>query len=116
MRPIWKIFSVYIFVIIFMIICNISFGQVKVVQFNAEWNKKNDVEWIDSLEDCKVSYVDIGENPSAQKKYGVVVVPTIIVFNDGEEVERFQADLSFKMSAKLEEVQEIIDEQLMEDF
>ena len=94
------------------------FGQVEVVQYNAKWNIANNVEWCTSkqLTDCKVSYVDIGENPKAQKKHSVVVVPTIIIFKDGEEVVRFQADLSFKMLATREEVQEEIDEQLMEDF
>ena len=51
-----------------------------------------------------------------KKKYEIAVIPTIIVFKDGEEVARFQADLSFKMVATREEVQEEIDEQLMSDF
>ena len=50
-----------------------------------------------------------------QKEYGIIVVPTIIVFN-GEEVKRFQADLSFKMLATREEVQEVVDEIIMSDF
>ena len=45
-----------------------------------------------------------------------MVVPTILIFQDGEEVERYQADISFKMAATREEVQEMIDEQLMSDF
>ena len=51
-----------------------------------------------------------------QAKYKIAVVPTIIIFKDGEEVARFQADLSFKMLATKEEVQEEIDNQLMSDF
>ena len=46
----------------------------------------------------------------------IAVVPTIIIFKDGEEVKRFQADLSFKLLATRKEVQEEIDEQLMSDF
>ena len=67
--------------------------------------------------DCKTkSYVDIGKDPESQKKYKISSVPTIIIFKDGEEVARFQADLSFKMAATREEVQEEIDNQLMSDF
>ena len=51
-----------------------------------------------------------------QKKYKIAVVPTIIIFKDDEEVARFQADLSFKMLATKEEVQEEINNQLMSDF
>ena len=56
------------------------------------------------------------KNTEAQTKYKIAVVPTIIIFKDGEEVARFQADLSFKMVATREEVQEEIDNQLMSDF
>ena len=52
----------------------------------------------------------------AAGKYKIVVVPTIVIYNDGEEVARFQADLSFKMVATKEEVQEEIDNILMSDF
>ena len=39
-----------------------------------------------------------------------------VLIKDDEEVARFQADLSFKMVATKEEVQEEIDNQLMSDF
>ena len=94
-----------------------SFSQIKVVQFNAGWNKANDIGWLNSLKDCKtISYTDIAKNPKEATKYKIAVVPTIIIFKDGEEVARFQADLSFKMVATKEEVQEEIDNQLMSDF
>tara|TARA_R110002020_G_scaffold475323_2_gene709581 strand:- start:479 stop:835 length:357 start_codon:yes stop_codon:yes gene_type:complete len=118
MKPISKIFGIYLLLILFILLANNSFSQVKVVQYNAEWNKVNDVEWCTSkqLTDCKVSYVDISENPEAQKEHSVVVVPTIIIFNGDEEVKRYQADLSFEMLAKLEDIQEYIDELLAEDY
>ena len=50
------------------------------------------------------------------KKHKIAVIPTIIIFKDGEEVARFQADLSFKMVATRKEIQEEIDNQLMSDF
>ena len=100
-----------------MIIANISFGQMKAMHFNAGWNSANDVEWFSKLTDCKTKgYADIAVNVEAQTKYKIAVVPTIIIFKDGEEVARFQADLSFKMVATREEVQEEIDNQLMSDF
>lgn len=91
-------------------------AQVTVTHFNAEWNKANAVVWVKKLKDCDVTYVDIAKTPKLQTKHKVVVVPTIIIYKDGEEVERFQADISFKMAATREEVQEIIDELIMSDF
>ena len=113
----WKIFSMYILVIILMLWSGSAFGQITVKHFNAKWNEANGIDWIMDLKDCKTkSYIDIGKNPEEQKKYKISSVPTIIIFKDGEEVARFQADLSFKMVATKEEVQEEIDNQLMSDF
>ena len=82
---------------ILMLLCNVSFAQIEVTHFNAGWNNANDVSWFMNLEDCKTKgYTDIAKS--------------------GEEVARFQADLSFKMVATKEEVQEEIDNQLMSDF
>ena len=107
----------YLFVIVFWLIVTTVFGQIEVKQFNAGWNSGNDVGWVQGLSDCKtISYVDIGSDKEAQKEYRIAVVPTIIIFKDDEEVARFQADLSFKMLATKEEVQEEIDNQLMSDF
>ena len=103
--------------ILLVVSCNIAFGQIKVEQFNAGWNSVNDVGWVQSLSDCKtIGYTDIAKNPNEAKKYKIAVVPTIVIFKDGEEASRFQADLSFKMLATKEEVQEEIDNLMMSDF
>ena len=107
----------YLFVLIFWLIVTTAFGQIEVTHFNAGWNKANDVDWFMDLEDCKtINHVDIAKDAEAQKEHKIAVVPTIIIFKDGEEVARFQADLSFKMVATEEEVQEEINDQLMSDF
>ena len=116
MKPISKIFGIYLLVLLLILLANTSFGQIVVTHFNAEWNDPNKAEWVGDLEECDVTYVDIAASPKIQKKHKVVVVPTIIIFKDGEEVKRWQADLSFKMIATREELQEYIDELLMGDF
>ena len=90
-------------------------ADVCVVQFNAGWNSGNDVEWVENLKDCEIQYIDIASDTEAQSKYEIVVVPTIIVFN-GEEIKRFQADISFAMKATKNEVQEVVDEIIMDQF
>ena len=117
MKPQSKIFAIYLLIILFILVTNISFGQIKIMHFNAGWNFANDVGWFSKLTDCKTkSHTDIAADVEAQTKYKIAVVPTIIILKDGEEVARFQADLSFKMLATREEVQEEIDNQLMSDF
>ena len=116
MKPISKIFSVYLLIILFILLANTSFSQIIVTHFNAAWNDPNKAEWVGELEECEITYVDIAKSPKIQKKHKVIVVPTIIIFKDGEEVKRWQADLSFKMIATKEDLQEYIDELLAEDY
>ena len=100
-----------------LLMSGVAFSQIQIVHFNAGWNDANGVKWFMDLEDCKTKgIVDIAKNPDQAQKHKIAVVPTIIIFKDGEEALRFQADLSFKMVATKEEVQEAIDELLMSDF
>ena len=87
-----------------------------VVEFNASFNSQNSVPWIEKLSDCETARVDIATAPDLQKKHKIVVVPTIVVFNEGEEAERFQANIMMTMEATKDDVQEAIDEVLMSDF
>ena len=89
---------------------------VCVVEFNASFNSANSVNWIDDLSDCKGRRVDIATEPAMQAEHKIVVVPTVIVFNDGEEVERFQANIMMQLEATQEEVQEAVDEVIMSAF
>ena len=120
MEHTWRLTAVYLLVILLMLISGMVFGQnickkdVCVVEFNASWNEQNAVEYLDNLTDCGVKRISIDEG-SWQEDYNIVVVPTIIIFN-GEEVKRFQADVSFSIKAKLEEVQGVVDEIIMSNF
>ena len=106
-----SILSVLLFIISFPLL-----GQIEVKYFNAQWNAANEIEWVEKLTDCDIEKYDIGTKPEDAGKYKVVVVPTILIFQDGEEIERYQADISFKMSATREEIQDKIDELIMSAF
>jgi len=113
----WKIFALYLFVLVLMLFSGTAFGQIQVAYFNAGWNESNGVDWTQDLDDVKtISYIDVSKDTELQKKHKIAVIPTIIIFKDNIEVARFQADLSFKMVATREEVQEEINNQLMSDF
>ena len=110
-----KIFAIYL-ILIFMLIVSSSSGQIVVTHFNAAWNDPNKVSYIGKLTDCDIVYVDIAAAPKLQTKHKIVVVPTVVIYKDGEEIKRFQADISFSMQATKEDMQDVIDELLMEDF
>jgi len=87
-----------------------------VVQFNAGFNAANEVKWLNNLTDCSIATVDIMEDPSLPQDYKIVVVPTILILEDGAEVARFQANIMMTMETTQDEVQESIDEIIMSKF
>tara|TARA_R100001082_G_C4300722_1_gene132283 strand:- start:37 stop:399 length:363 start_codon:yes stop_codon:yes gene_type:complete len=115
--PAWKMYVLYLSLLALVLWSSLAYGQIEAKHFNAEWNEANSVSWFMDLKECNTKgYTDISKDAEAAKKYKIAVVPTIIIFKDGEEVARFQADLSFKMVATREEIQEEIDNILMSDF
>ena len=119
---VWKIFGGYLLIILLMIISSSANGQsytcdedICVVEFNASWNSANNVTWIGNLSDCETKRILIDKG-SWQKDFSIVVTPTIIIFVNGEEKKRYQANIMMTMEATIEEVQEKIDEIIMEDF
>ena len=118
--PVWNIFCAYLLLIFFILLAVGLSAQspckegICVVEFNAGWNEANGVDYLKKLTDCGIKKINIDKG-DWQKEYGIVVVPTIIVFN-GKEIKRFEADLSFKMLASREEIQEVVDEIIMIDF
>ena len=90
--------------------------NICVVQFNAGFNSANEVKWLENLTDCSTATVDIMEDPSLPNDYKIVVVPTILILEDGAEVARFQANIMMTMETTQDEVQESIDEIIMSKF
>jgi len=118
-----KMMAGYILILLLMIMSQNANGQspcedegLCVIQFNAGFNEANKVKWVGSLSDCENTFIDIQTDAKAAGKYGIVVVPTILIFNGDEEVGRFQANIMMKMEATQEEVQGKIDEILMDSF
>jgi hypothetical protein len=116
----FKTVIAYVLLMLCMFVAGTAFSQnmcnsdICVVQFNASWNASNSVDYLEKLTDCDVMNVNIDEG-TYQSDYKIVVVPTIIVFN-GEEVERFQANIMMQMDATRKDVQSVVDEIIYSDF
>ena len=99
-----------------LLLSGIVHSQITVIHFNASWNASNDVKWFGDLTDCKLKNIDIATDAQAGTDHNITVVPTILILIDGEEEERYEADISFSMKATKKEVQEVIDEIVMDQF
>ena len=89
-----------------------------VVEFYATWNEANKVTAIDEWDsfDAKVYRLNIDLFPKIQADNNVVILPTIIFYDDGEEVERLQGDMSFTLKTTIKELDEIVEEILSSKF
>ena len=103
-------------IFLFLLVSGMSYSQIQVIHFNASWNASNDVKWVNELTDCKLKNIDIATDTQAATDHKITVVPTILVLIDGEEEERYEADISFSMQATKKEIQEVIDEIVMDQF
>ena len=58
----------------------------------------------------------LDEFPKIQADNNVVILPTIIFYDEGEEVKRLQGDMSFTLKVTTDELDEIIEEILGSKF
>ena len=88
------------------------------VEFYATWNEVNKVTAIDEWDsfDAKVYRLNIDLFPKIQADNEVVILPTIIFFDDGEEVHRLQGDMTFTLKTTTDELDEVVEEILSSKF
>ena len=91
---------------------------ITIIEYWANWNVANKVTMLDSItiEDAKIYRVLIDTNMVLAASEKIVVVPTIVFYDDGKEFKRLQADLTFKMKVTKKDLQNVVDELLMSKF
>ena len=87
-----------------------------VIEFWAEWNKGNQVDFLPSLKDCSAYKICIVKNSGIQQKYKVMAIPTIIILDNGVETKRFNPNIMMQLAATKKEVQSVIDEITLNKF
>ena len=110
----------YVLMMIFMFICGTALSQdfvtadnfknkiakdVVVIEFWAEWNQMNQFNELNKLKGCNVYRIDIMSYMDVQMNYNVTAIPTVIIFDNGVEKERFNANVMFKLDADKKTVQ-----------
>ena len=92
--------------------------NIVVVEFWATWNEGNKVTLLEEWEnfDVKIYRINIDLYPGIQGDNDVVILPTIIFYDDGEEAERIQGDMSFSLKTTIEELDEMVEEILSSKF
>tara|TARA_B100001094_G_C17988081_1_gene698711 strand:- start:25 stop:402 length:378 start_codon:yes stop_codon:yes gene_type:complete len=120
-------------ILILLIVClaNIGYAQevinknnfknkvakdIVVVEFWASWNASNEFKELIKLKECNVYRIDITSDMDLQIDYSVDAIPTVIIFENGTEKERFKPNIMFQLDADKKTVQNSIDTLLLNKF
>tara|TARA_R100001594_G_scaffold143879_1_gene192354 strand:+ start:5605 stop:5994 length:390 start_codon:yes stop_codon:yes gene_type:complete len=121
----------YIFLLLFFLTVGIAFSQnfvssddfkntiakdIVTIEFWAEWNSSNEFSGLVKLNQCNVYRVDIGKCNKIQNNYKVIGIPTVIIFENGEEKERFEPNIMFELSVDRKTIQYSIDTLTLNKF
>ena len=93
----------------------ISKGIV-VVEYWAEWNNANKFKELEALKDCTVYRACIAKCTDAASKYNIKAIPTVIIYDNGEEIARFSPNIMLQLEASSKDVQSAIDEIVLNKF
>ncbi len=121
----------YILLMVFMFICGTTFSQdfvtsnnfnnkiakdIVVVEFWAGWNAHNEFKELVKLKDCVVYRIDISAHMDIQMDYDISAIPTVIIFDNGEEKERFKPNVMFQLDADKKTIQNSVDTLTLNKF
>ena len=90
--------------------------DVVAVEFWAEWNQMNQFNELNKLKGCNVYRIDIMSSMDVQNDYNVTAIPTVIIFDNGIEKERFDPNVMFKLEADRKTVQHSVDTLTLNKF
>ena len=121
---------IYVLVMVLAFFCSTAFSQefingdfndriakdIVAVEFWADWNKTNQFNDLAKLKDCSVYRLDIMANADTQAKYDVSAIPTVIIFESGQEKARFNANIMFQLEADKKKVQHSVDTIMLNKF
>ena len=98
----------------------LSQDECVIVQVNADWNFKASLD-LNGLKNCvwfNASIDDKNYGAIIANEWKIVSVPTIIMFEYGKEVKRFEAGLSFNLDKDkiIKEIKDEIDEIQLRKF
>ena len=90
--------------------------DIYVVEFWADWNSTNQFNEITKLKEASKYRVDIMHCPDLQAEYNITAIPTVIIFDNGVEKERFNANIMFQLEVDRKTIQNSVDTIILNKF
>ena len=105
----------YIFLLASALIYSQHEDGISIVQASAEFTKEANLN-IKKLDDTSTYNYDLSKHSDFFEDHVIVYLPTIILFENGEEIKRWEADITLKLKCKLEDLQEEINKLIEAKF
>ena len=90
--------------------------DISVVEFWADWNKQNQFNDIVKIKEAGKYRVDIMSDAGLQAEYNITAIPTVIIFDNGVEKERFNANIMFQLEVDKKTIQNSVDTIILNKF
>ena len=104
------------FLFLLVVFCLFSFNELNitkkgivVVHYNATFNSSNNYLDIIKIKDAKIFKAWIDKSPEIKAQEHIRSVPTIVVYENGKEVKRWEAGLMLSLSVPYLDIQKEID-------
>ena len=121
---------VYVLVMLVVFACSSLIGQefingdfddriakdIVVVEFWADWNSTHQFADLVKLKECEKYRLDIMANSDTQAEYNITGIPTVIIFDNGVEKERFNPNIMFQLDDDKKIVQNSVDTIILSKF
>ena len=124
--------SNYLYVLLMLLAfgCGITQGQtfingdfkdriakdIVAVEFWADWNSANQFAELNKLKECEAYRLDIMADADIQAEYNITAIPTVVIFDNGVEKCRFNANIMFQLEADKKVIQNSIDTIILNKF
>ena len=89
--------------------------EISIVEFNTSWNVDNHFKGFHELKNCKTYSISLCENPNYKDKFNIKY-PTIVVYNNGNEIKRYNTNIVLGFDVTYKNLQTDIDSLLLSKF
>lgn len=97
-----------IYILFVLLLCSFIPQQYTLIHINSTWNSRNDYKDLNKLEGVKIVKANL-EDQAPSIRQQIKAVPVIFIYKGNNLIGRWDADISLKIKAPVEELQEVID-------
>jgi len=96
-----------LYVIFVLWVCSINAQETTVLQINAKWNSRNNYD-LSKIKNAVIKFSYLKDQPADIRK-NITAVPVIAIIDKNGKVRmQYVADLSFKIQATRQEIQDVV--------